>query len=365
VTSGALATFLSSEANRLAGLSGSTLGTILTAMATVIIAIVIGLSYGWKLALVCTATIPIMLGCGYFRFHALVRMEKHTKKSTDAASFACEAASSIRTVASLSLEKHLLNEYHDKLTAQAKGNLKFMNVSAVLYAMSQGLSMFIFALVFWYGGGLMLKMEYTVLQFFIVYGAIINGAQSAGAVFSFAPDMGEAREAANVLKSFLNRVPKIDHWSTEGKQIDRLVGKIEIQSVRFNYPGRADHKVLRGVDIAAEPGQFVALVGASGSGKSTIMALLERFYDPTSGVVMVDDVELKDYNLQSYRAQLAIVSQETTLYTGTIRENILADKEDVSDEVVVQACKDANIYEFIVSLSLLFNRRGEEERGLK
>ncbi|KAF1951528.1 P-loop containing nucleoside triphosphate hydrolase protein [Byssothecium circinans] len=355
VTSGALATFLSSEANRLAGLSGSTLGTIVTAIATIIISIIVGVAFGWKLALVCTSTIPLMIGCGYFRFYTLIRMEKQTKKSTDAASFACEAASSIRTVASLSLEKHLLNEYHDKLTQQAKGNLKFMNVSAVLYGVSQGLSMFILALVFWYGGRLMLSTEYTVLQFFIVYSAIINGAQNAGTVFSFAPDMGEARDAAVVLKSFLNRVPKIDHWSTEGKQVDRLVGKIEIQNVRFNYPGRADHRVLRGVNITAEPGQFVALVGASGSGKSTIMALLERFYDPTEGSVMVDGVELKEYNLQSYRAQLAIVSQETTLYTGTIRDNILADKDDVSDEVVVQACKDANIYEFIVSLPDGFN----------
>ncbi|PVH90867.1 multidrug resistance protein-like protein 1 [Periconia macrospinosa] len=355
VTSGALANFLSTEANRLAGLSGSTLGTILTSIATIIIAVAVGLAFGWKLALVCTATIPLMLGCGYFRFQALTRMEKRTKESTDAASFACEAASSIRTVASLSLETHLLNEYHEKLTAQAKGNLRFMNVSSVLYATSQGLSLFIFALVFWYGGRLMLNMEYTVLQFFIVYSAIINGAQSAGAVFSFAPDMGEAREAATVLKSFLNRVPKIDHWSPHGKQIDRLVGKIELQSVRFNYPGRADHRVLRGINLVAEPGQFVALVGASGSGKSTIMALLERFYDPTEGTVLVDDVELKDYNLQSYRSQLAIVSQETTLYTGTIRENILADKEDVSDAEIEQACKDANIFEFITSLPDGFN----------
>jgi ATP-binding cassette subfamily B (MDR/TAP) protein 1 len=70
------------------------------------------------------------------------------------------------------------------------------------------------------------------------------------------------------------------------------------------------------------------------------MQLLERFYDPTSGSVLVDEVDLKDYHLQDYRAQLAIVSQETTLYTGTIRENVLADKDDVSEEAIVQACKD-------------------------
>lgn len=275
-------------------------------------------------------------------------MEKRTKRSTEAASFACEAASSIRTVASLSLEHRLLSEYHDKLMIQAKGNVLYNNVSALLFALSNALNMFIFALVFWYGGKLMLNMEYTVVQFFVVYSAIINGAQAAGAIFSFAPDMGEARAAAILLKTFLNRVPKIDHWSTEGKKLDSLQGRVSLHNVRFTYPGRPDHPVLRGVSLTAEPGQFVALVGASGSGKSTVMALLERFYDPTSGTIMVDDVELKDYNLQDYRAQLAIVSQETTLYTGTIRENILADKEDVDDETIVQVCKDANIYDFIV-----------------
>ncbi|KAF2119336.1 P-loop containing nucleoside triphosphate hydrolase protein [Lophiotrema nucula] len=350
VTSGSLASFLSTEANRLAGISGSTLGAIITSISSVVCSIIVGCAFGWKLALVCTACVPIVLACGYFRFHALLRMEKRTKTSTDAAAFACEAASSIRTVATLSLEEHLLNEYHQKLNTQATGNFKFMNVSAILYALSQGLTMFIFALVFWYGGKLLMTREYTVVQFFVVYSAIINGAQSAGAIFSFAPDMGEARSAAKMLKSFLNRIPKIDSWSTEGKKVDSLAGRIELQDVRFTYPGRPDHRVLRGVSLTAEPGRFVALVGASGSGKSTVMQLLERFYDPTSGAVFVDEVELRDYNLQDYRSQLAIVSQETTLYTGTIRENILADKDDIDDAAIQQACEDANIWEFITSL---------------
>jgi ATP-binding cassette subfamily B (MDR/TAP) protein 1 len=349
VTSGALANFLSSEANRLAGLSGSTLGTIVSAMSSIFVAVIVGCSFGWKLALVCTSTIPLMLACGYFRFYALTRMEKRTKGSNEAASFACEAASSIRTVATLSLEKHLLTAYHGKLGDQARDNFKFQNVSGVLYATSQGLSMLIFALVFWYGGRLLFSGQYTVLQFFIIYSAIINGAQSAGAIFSFAPDMGEARDAAKVLKSFVNRIPKIDHWSDDGKRVETLEGKVQLQDVRFTYPGRPDHRVLRGVSIRAEPGQFIALVGASGSGKSTVMQMLERFYDPTSGAVLVDEVPLTDYNLQDYRAQLAIVSQETTLYTGTIRDNILADKDDVTEDAIIQAAKDANIYEFIVS----------------
>ncbi|KAF2743772.1 leptomycin B resistance protein pmd1 [Sporormia fimetaria CBS 119925] len=355
VTSGSLATFLSSEANRLGGLSGSTLGTIFSSFSSIFCAIPVACAFGWKLALVCISTVPLLLGCGYFRFYALVRIEKRTKRSTEASSFACEAASSIRTVASLSLESRLLSEYHQKLETQAAGNMRFTNVSSILYALSQALNMFIFALVFWYGGNLMLKAEYTVVQFFIVYSAIINGAQAAGTIFSFAPDMGEARGAAELLKSFLDRVPKIDNWSTDGKNVSTLEGKVELTNVRFTYPGRRDHPVLRGVNVRADPGQFVALVGASGSGKSTVMALLERFYDPTSGEIKVDDVELRDYNIQDYRAMLAIVSQETTLYTGTIRENIIADREDVDEEKVVKACKDANIYDFIVSLPDGFN----------
>ncbi|KAK1920029.1 hypothetical protein P3342_002325 [Pyrenophora teres f. teres] len=102
VTSGALSNFLSSEANRLAGLSGSTLGTIVSAASSIIVAFIVGCSFGWKLALVCSATIPLVIACGYFRYYALTRMEKRTKETSDAASFACEAASSIRTVASLS-----------------------------------------------------------------------------------------------------------------------------------------------------------------------------------------------------------------------------------------------------------------------
>lgn len=345
VTSGALASFLTSESNALAGLSGSTLGTIVSDVGSIFVAIIVGCAFGWKLALVCASTIPIVLACGYFRIKAISRMEKRTKGSSNAASFACEIASSIRTVATLSLEKHFLHEYHGKLGDQARDNLRFMNVSGGLFAVSEGLSLLILAFVFWYGGRLMLAEEYTVLQFFIIYLAITSAAQNAVAIFNFAPDISEARKAAALLKTFVNRVPKIDHWSTDGKKANALSGKIQLQDVRFTFPGRPDRGILHGISICAEPGQFVALVGASGSGKSTVLHLLERFYDPISGAIFVDEVNLKDYNLQDYRAQLAIVSQETTLYTGTIRENVLADIEDVSNEAVIQACKDGKFME--------------------
>lgn len=194
--------------------------------------------------------------------------------------------------------------------------------------------------------------EYTVQQFFVCFVAVMWGSQSAAAIFSYAPDMGNAKQAANHLKALLDRTPPIDSWSREGNLIPPtgLQGTIEFKSVHFAYPLRPEQPVLKGINLIANPGQFVALVGASGSGKSTAIALLERFYDPDShsGGILVDGQDISTYNLQDYRSHLALVSQETTLYMGTIKDNVLADKTDVSEEAVVKACKDANIYEFIV-----------------
>ena len=110
--------------------------------------------------------------------------------------------------------------------------------------------------------------------------------------------------------------------------------------------------MLRGLSLTVKPGQYVALVGASGCGKSTAIALLERFYDPLVGGVYVDGKEISSLKINQYRSFLALVSQEPTLYQGTIRENVLlgTDRDDVPEEVVIQACKDANIYDFILSL---------------
>ena len=110
--------------------------------------------------------------------------------------------------------------------------------------------------------------------------------------------------------------------------------------------------VLNDVNITVQPGEYIALVGGSGSGKSTIISLIERFFDPDNGQVMFGSTNVKDQNLKNYRSQLALVSQSPTLFHGTIRENIIFGVENGSpgEEAVIQACKDANIYEFILSL---------------
>ncbi|KAM5442226.1 multidrug-resistance transporter mdr2 [Microsporum ferrugineum] len=352
-STGALTSFLSTETKHLSGVSGATLGTILMVSTTLTVALTVALAFGWKLALVCISTVPVLLLCGFYRFWILAQFQSRAKKAYESsASYACEATSSIRTVASLTREQGVIEIYEGQLNEQAKKSLRSVAKSSLLYAASQSFSFFCLALGFWYGGGLLGKGEYNSFQFFLCISCVIFGSQSAGIVFSFSPDMGKAKSAAADFKKLFDRVPTIDIESPDGEKLDTVEGTIEFRDVHFRYPTRPEQPVLRGLNLTVKPGQYVALVGPSGCGKSTTISLVERFYDTLSGGVYIDGKDISRLNVNSYRSHLALVSQEPTLYQGTIRDNVLlgVDRDDVPDEQVFAACKAANIYDFIMSL---------------
>jgi ATP-binding cassette, subfamily B (MDR/TAP), member 1 len=182
----------------------------------------------------------------------------------------------------------------------------------------------------------------------------VFGAIQAGNVFSFVPDVSSAQGAASDMIRLMDAVPEVDAESKEGKTPQNVRGHITIEDVHFRYPTRPGVRVLRGLNIDIRPGTYVALVGASGCGKSTVIQLVERFYDPLSGRIALDGEAINEFNVQDYRKQIALVSQEPTLYSGTIRFNILlgATKptEEVTEQELIQACRDANILDFIQGL---------------
>ncbi|OJJ64851.1 hypothetical protein ASPSYDRAFT_139835 [Aspergillus sydowii CBS 593.65] len=357
-STGALTSFLSTETKHLSGVSGVTLGTILMTSTTLGAALIVSLSIGWKLALVCISVVPVLLGCGFYRFYMLAQFQSRSKLAYEgSANFACEATSSIRTVASLTREMDVWEMYHAQLDVQGKTSLISVLKSSLLYASSQALVFFCVALGFWYGGTLLGHHEYDMFRFFVCFSEVLFGAQSAGTVFSFAPDMGKAKNAATEFRRLFDRKPDIDNWSDEGEKLETAEGEIEFKNVHFRYPTRPEQPVLRGLNLTVKPGQYVALVGPSGCGKSTTIALLERFYDAVAGSILVDGKDISKLNINSYRSFLALVSQEPTLYQGTIKENILLGiaEDDIAEELLVKACKDANIYDFIMSLPEGFN----------
>ncbi|KAH8647770.1 P-loop containing nucleoside triphosphate hydrolase protein [Xylariales sp. PMI_506] len=352
-STGALISFLSTETKHLSGISGVTLGTILMVLTSLTAALIIALAIGWKMALVCMSIVPVVLVCGFYRVSMLTKFQAHSKQAYVAsAGYACEATSAMRTVASLCREQDVLDNYHEQLMKQAQASLVPCLKSSMFYALSQGIYCFCTALGFWYGGTLLGKHEYTVFQLFVCFTEVIFGANAAGSIFSNAPDMAKAKSAAAEFMKLFNRVPSIDVWSDKGELVEKVEGKIEFRDVSFRYPTRPGHPVLSGLNLTVEPGQYVALVGSSGCGKSTTIALLERFYDVLSGGIYVDGNDISRLNVNSYRSQLALVNQEPVLYLGSIRDNIVMGSNDqnVTDDAVMAACKDANIYDFVLSL---------------
>jgi ATP-binding cassette subfamily B (MDR/TAP) protein 1 len=169
------------------------------------------------------------------------------------------------------------------------------------------------------------------------------------------------RGAAAKLFATIDRVPDIDSANPDGIKLEQVVGELTFEDVTFSYPARPSIVVTRGLSITFPAGKTAALVGASGSGKSTIVSLIERFYDPTSGIVKLDGVHLKDLNIKWLRSQIGLVSQEPTLFATTIKENVAhgligTQHEHDSDKekfvLIKNACVKANADGFITKLPL-------------
>ena len=148
----------------------------------------------------------------------------------------------------------------------------------------------------------------------------------------------------------IKRKPKIDAYDMSGEVLEEIKGDIELRDVYFRYPARPDVQIFVGFSLTVPNGMTVALVGQSGSGKSTVISLIERFYDPESGEVLIDGIDLKKFQVKWIRSKIGLVSQEPILFATTIRENIVYGKKDASDQEIRTALKLANASNFIDKL---------------
>lgn len=148
----------------------------------------------------------------------------------------------------------------------------------------------------------------------------------------------------------IKRVPKIDSDNMGGEILEDVCGEVEFEDVKFVYPSRPDSVILKEFSLRVPAGKTVALVGGSGSGKSTVISLLQRFYDPVEGEIRVDGVAIHRLQLKWLRSQMGLVSQEPALFATTIKENILFGREDATEEEVLQAAKASNAHNFISQL---------------
>ncbi|KAF2093344.1 P-loop containing nucleoside triphosphate hydrolase protein [Rhizodiscina lignyota] len=352
MSAGSLTSQLSNDPQRIESLLGTEMSMGLIAVINLLGCIIISFIFGWKLSLVGNLTaMPVILLAGWYR----LKLEKqfanmNSKVFAESSQFGTEAIGAFRTVTSLIMEDMVIDRYAKLLQTHIAAATKKALPSTIVFATSDSVDLLCQALVFWYGGRFLADREYTITQFFVIYMAVIQGSQAAGMWFSFAPNLAEATNASNRIISM--RPPKNDEsHTTRPFQADKASLGIEFKDVNFTYKSRS-LPVFTELNLKIEPGQFAALVGASGAGKSTIVSLLERFYDPDSGAIFCGEQDITSVSAKTYRSNLSLVAQESTLYEGTIRENVVLSVEeaDATDEAVEQACKDAQIHDFISSL---------------
>jgi ABC-type multidrug transport system fused ATPase/permease subunit len=350
---GQLTARLSSDPQALKELLGINLMMLLVGILSLAGALAISFAYGWKLALVALCvTVPLGILAGYFR----VRYELQFNAMNEAvfqesSKFGAESIGAFRTVSALVMEDSICQRYQQLLGGHVTAAFMKARFTTLIFAFADSVSLACQALIFWYGGQLLISGEYNVISFLVTYMAVIQGAESAGQWLSFGPNAAQATAAANrILQA---RETRIRDSVSQSEQIPDTDGgiKIELQDVYFKYPTR-DVSIFKGLNLTIEKGQFAALVGASGSGKTSIVSLLERFYDVNKGKILFNGKDISEMNVYEYRKLLSLVAQEPSLFHGTIRENILlgVDPASVTDEQLHQCCRDANIHDFIVSL---------------
>ena len=226
---GALTSTLSDNPQKINGLAGITLGAIVQSIATLVIGTILGLVFNWQVGLIGIACTPILVSAGYIRLRVVVLKDQQNKKAHEAsAQLACEAAGAIRTVASLTREDDCCALYSDSLEGPMRRSNRTAMVSNAIFALSQSLTFFIIALVFWFGSRQVADLQRTMFQFFIGLMSTMFSAIQAGNVFSFVPDISSAKGATSDIIHLLDSTPEINAESPEGDIPKAVEGRIRL-----------------------------------------------------------------------------------------------------------------------------------------
>uniref|UniRef100_A0AAR2JHI0 ATP-binding cassette, sub-family B (MDR/TAP), member 11a n=1 Tax=Pygocentrus nattereri TaxID=42514 RepID=A0AAR2JHI0_PYGNA len=350
---GALTTRLATDASMVQGATGSQIGMIVNSLTNIGAAFIIAYYFSWKLSLVVTCFLPLIGLSGVFQAKMLTGLANEDKKAMEAAGqVSSEAMANIRTIAGLAKEKHFVDLYEQQLEPPYKAAKKKAYVYAICFAFARCVTFMAYAASFRYGGYL---VNYEGLHYVVVFrviSAIVISGTALGRASTFTPDYAKAKIAAAHFFKLLDRVPKISINQAVGQRWADFKGRVDFKGCRFTYPSRPDIQVLRGLEVSVSPGQTLAFVGSSGCGKSTSVQLLERFYDPDEGQVLIDGHPSHGVNVPFLRSQIGIVSQEPVLFDCTIAENIQYgdNLRSVSMEEVVEASKKAYLHDFVMSL---------------
>ncbi|XP_004464362.4 ATP-binding cassette sub-family B member 5 [Dasypus novemcinctus] len=367
---GELNTRMTDDINKINDGIGDKITLLFQNMSTFSLGLVTGLVKGWKLTLVTLSTCPLVMASAALCSRIVISLtNKELSAYSKAGAVAEEVLSSIRTVIAFGAQEKEIQRYTQNLKDAKDVGIK----KAIASKLSLGAVYFFmhgtYGLVFWYGTSMILSGEpgYTIGTVLTVFLSVIHSSYCIGSAAPHFETFTTARGAAFNIFQVIDKKPTIDNFSTTGYKPEYMKGTVEFKNVSFSYPSRPSIKVLKGLNLKINSGETVALVGSSGSGKSTTVQLLQRLYDPEDGTITLDQNDIRVLNVRHYREHIGVVSQEPILFGTTISNNIKFGRDGVTDEEIEKAAKEANAYDFIMKFpnkfSTLVGEKGAQMSG--
>ena len=342
---GDLISRLSSDVTQMRTMLTTGLTSILTQALNLVGSIIILMTMNAKFTMFILALVPFLVVIALV-FGNVIRKRslKIQDELADSTVVAEEGLQAIRVVKSFGRETYETKRYQGAMQKTFLASLKMALYSAAFMSLMMFIGFGSISAIMWYGGRQVIlgNLSISMITGFLIYGVTI--AASLGGISAMFGQLNAAIGGIQRVFEILDTRPSIVD-APNAIALAQCKGKIEFERVSFSYDG--DGKVLDDVSLDVQEGEILALVGLSGAGKSTMFNLIPRFYDPTNGVIRIDGHDLKNLTQTSIREHIAIVLQETILFGGTIRENILYGKLDASEEEMIAAAKAANADEFI------------------
>ena len=352
-SSASLITRMTNDVNAMTMMLAMGLRMLVRAPVMLVVALCISFTLNAKLALILVVVIPLMLiAVGGLMFLCTRLFEAMQKKIDNLNNTLQENLVAIRVVkifVRADFERKKFKKSNDELMNAALAvGLRIIAILPIMMLAMNGATV----AVLYFGGRMVMGGTFLVgdLQAFINY--IVQILMSVMMVAMSLLQLSRAQACAHRINEVLNTEPSVeDKPNAQEQALPTPRGEVEFRDVSFRYvaTGTGDD-VLSHISFDVKPGQFVALVGGTGTGKSSLVNLIPRFYDVTGGAVLLDGVDVRDYPLEELRSRIGMVLQTNVLFTGTIRDNLKWGKEDATEEEIIQAAKDAQAYDFIMAL---------------
>ena len=351
-TPGSLLTKLSTDSTKVNGVALAIIGVIVQTSVMMIIGITLGFYYDWRITLIYLGFFPLIVFNSMMRFKTEKGFSTSDQKiEIEAGAILSESVVNTKTIFSYNMQDKVVDLYRKTLEQKNRNLLSSSLVSGVLFGLSQFFFYMIYATLFYSGGQFMLNGGLSLKNMLNAIFSILFSAFGMGQAQQYIKDYSESKLALVSLCKVLDEKTLIDPYENKDKSEDfkDFEGSIEFKNVKFCYPTRSNQIVLHNLSFTIPNGHSVAFVGSSGCGKSTIIQLLERFYDVSAGEILIGGKNIKEYDLIQYRKRVGLVMQEPVLFKTSLEENIRYGKLDASEEEIRESAKKAYIVDLVLS----------------